>query len=230
MFGDRLVAEMAEPPRRTQQERRSTTRAALLGAALDCLREGGLARFTTTDVVARAGLSQGALFRHFPTKAHLLAATSEHLFDTLSADYEQRFRRLPAANRTAPRAVQLLWDSMRDPRLAAAFELYTAARTDAELQAALEPVVRAHVTRLRRLARELLPGAAAQDGEAFDAFLDLAVLALQGLALEELALPDPAARRRVLAALGALAQLSESKEIPTWDTPSPRSTRSRFFS
>lgn len=230
MLRGRLVTEMAEAPRRTQEERRTTTRAALLGAALECLRDGGLARFTTTDVVARAGLSQGALFRHFPSKARLLAATSEHLFDVLSADYEQRFRRLPAASRTAARAVQLLWDSMRDPRLAAAFELYTAARTDRELQAALEPVVRAHVARLRRVARELLPGAAAQGDEEFDAFLDLAVLALQGLALEELALPDPTARRRVLAALGALAQLADSKEASPWNIPNPRSTRSRSIS
>ena len=43
-------------------------------AALACLEDAGLLRFTTTDVCARAELSQGALFRYFPSKASLLAA------------------------------------------------------------------------------------------------------------------------------------------------------------
>jgi len=196
---------MDPEPRRTQEQRREHTRAALLDAALACLCERGLGRLTTPEVAARAELSQGALFRYFPTKAALLAATSEHLFAELSQDYELRFARLPRARRTLRTAVRLLARSMEDPRLAAAFELYTAARTDPDLQAALDPVVRAHVAQLRSLAASLFPRPATEAPKAFTAFVDLAVLAMQGLVLEELALPDPSTRRRLLATLEELA-------------------------
>jgi len=197
------------PVRRTQQERRDATRTALLEAALGCLCELGLLRLTTTDVCARAQLSQGALFRYFPTKASLLAATSEHLFAELRADYAHRFSRLPAARRNLPEGVRLLWRSMSDPRLAAAFDLYTAARTDAELRDALEPIVRAHVGHLRELARSLMPARAALEPEQLDAMVDLAVLSMQGLVIEEMALRDPPTRKRLLGALDVLARAAD---------------------
>jgi AcrR family transcriptional regulator len=191
--------------RRTQQQRRDTTRSSLLDAGLTCLCDGGLARFTTTEVCTRAGLSQGALFRYFPTKTTLLAATSEHLFATMRAEYERRFSRLPPGRRGLPEALRLLWRSMRDPRLAAAFELYTAARTDGELRGALEPIVRAHVARIRELAASLMPGQAGLDRDAFEALVDLAVLAMQGLVIDEMAVRDRATRKRLLALLEQLA-------------------------
>ena len=197
---------MPPPVRRTQQERRDATRAALLDAALECLCDGGLARFTTTEVCARADLSQGALFRYFPTKSSLLAGTSEHLFATLRKEYEQRFSRLPRERRNLPEGVRLLWKSMSDPRLAAAFELYTAARTDAELREALAPTVRAHVTRIRELADSLLPRHSGLDRDELDASVDVVVLAMQGLVLDEMAFRDPPTRKRLLASLDALAR------------------------
>ena len=175
------------PARRTQEERRATTRAALLNAALDQLLADGLAGFTTTEVCRRAGVSQGALFKHFDTKALLLAAVIEHLFDELRADYERAFTSQPAAQRTALAGVELLWDQMLDPRLAAAFELYTAARTDAGLQSALEGVVGAHVARIHELAGELLPEI--DDARRLVA-VELALSAMQGLVLNQMAVPD----------------------------------------
>jgi AcrR family transcriptional regulator len=197
---------MASPVRRTQKERRDATRTALLEAALESLCDSGLLRFTTTDVCARAKLSQGALFRYFPRKASLLAATSEHLFATLRDEYEARFSKLPAARRNLPEGVRLLWKSMTDPRLAAAFELYTAARTDPELRDALAPIVRAHVTRLRELAHSLLPDHAGLDREQFETAVDLVVLSMQGLVIDEMAVRDGPTRRRLLGALDGLAQ------------------------
>jgi AcrR family transcriptional regulator len=201
------VAPIAPPQaRRTQQERRDATRTALLEAAQSCLCESGLLRFTTTDVCARAKLSQGALFRYFPSKPALLAATSEHLFATLREEYERRFARLDPARRNLSEGVRLLWKSMADPRLAAAFELYTAARTDKVLQGALAPIVRAHVKRLRDLAHSLNPKRAGLGADQFDAAVDLVVLSMQGLVLEEMAFRDPPARKRLLAALDLLAR------------------------
>jgi len=192
------VAPPISPPRRSQQERRESTRAALLAASLDVLMASGLAGFTTTEVCRRAELSQGALFKHFDTKAALLAAVIEHLFDELRHDYELAFTRLSAGRRTPQMGVELLWDQMLDPRLAAAFELYTAARTDADLQAALEPVVAAHVERIHALAAQLIPEI---DADRRRDIVDLALCSMQGLVLNQMALPDATQHRRLRALL-----------------------------
>lgn len=173
-----------------------------MAAALDQLLEAGLAGFTTTEVCRRAGLSQGALFKHFDTKAALLAAVTEHLFDEMRGDYEQRFIDLPARKRTSRAGLDLLWDQMLDPRLAAAFELYTAARTDADLRAALGPVVAAHVERIHGLAAALLP---AVPDEQRTAAVDVAILAMQGLVLQQMAVPNAGQEQRLRSLLDDLS-------------------------
>lgn len=188
--------------RRTQAQRRESTRSALLDAALDQLGIDGLGGFTTTSVCRRAGLSQGALFKHFDTKAELLAAVTEYLFDELRSDFELAFTSLSADERTPRAGIELLWDQMLDPRLAAAFELYTAARTDRDLRAALEPVVAAHVDRIHELGAVLVPEVEAELRR--DA-IDLALLSMQGLVLNQMAMPDPAQYERLRRLLDDLA-------------------------
>lgn len=173
-------------PRRTQAERREATRNALLTASIDQLVEHGLAAFTTTEVCKRAGVSQGALFKHFDSKSALLAAVVEQLFDNLRGDYEVAF--VDLGDSTDVRlAVDLLWARMLDPRLAAGFELYTAARSDADLAAALDPVVAAHCARIHELAAGLLPDIAP---ERLTPLVDLVILSIQGLVLNQMARPD----------------------------------------
>jgi AcrR family transcriptional regulator len=197
----RMLRAMVALQRRTQEERRATTRAALLSAALDALVEHGLAGFTTPDVCRRAGVSQGGLFKHFASKSELLSATAEHLFDRLRADYEAAYLALPPRRRTARHGLQLLWKQMLDVRLAAAYELYTAARTDPELRAALEPVVRAHVDRIAALSASLAGDA---DPRRVRDAVDLAILSMQGLVLNQMALPDAAALGRLARVLDRL--------------------------
>lgn len=50
----------------------AATRARLLEAAAELLAEGGYAAASVAAVADRAGLSAGALYRHFPSKADLL--------------------------------------------------------------------------------------------------------------------------------------------------------------
>lgn len=193
----------APPPRRTQEERRAATRAALLEAALETLVEVGVAGFTTTEVVRRAGTSQGALFKHFPTKADLWTATIEHLFAALRADWERDVQAVAPEERSAHLAVDLLWRQMHDVRIGAAFELYTVARTDTTLRASLEPVVRDHVARLHELSRLALPTDLG-DADDLGGLVDLVVLAIQGLVIDDMAAPDHRAGERLLATIHAL--------------------------
>ena len=211
---------------RTQEARRATTRAALLDATVRCLVERGYAGTTTTEIVARAGVSQGALFKHFPTRAALIAAAAESLFAALVHDFERAFAAgAPSGDRVAV-AFRRLWDVFCDARLRAVWSLYAEAPTDPELRAALAPVVRAHGERVRGFALALFPEAR---GDApLEAVLDAIVLAMQGASLQRGTYLDPARERRTLANLENLARLvfaSAAGGGPAHVTSPPRAAR-----
>lgn len=196
---DRSATRPAPPPRRTQAERRTTTRRGLLDAAIECLVDAGYSGLTTTEVCRRAGVSQGALFKHFASKAELVAAAAEHLFANLIDEFRTGLPALVGSEDRETAVVRQLWTVFQQPRLGAAFELYVAARTDPELALRLSPVSNRHGENLRRYAHELFPEAA--HDAAFDAFVDLGVSALQGAALSRPLQPDAGAHEPMLAVL-----------------------------
>lgn len=198
-----MVALAVCPPPR--QARSRATRRRLLRACVACLAERGLAGTTTPEVCRRAGVSQGALFKHFPTKHALLAAAVEDLFASLVAEYRRGLAAVSACEDRVGAAVRLLWQIMTRPTLQAVFELMAAGRGDRALRRALEAVQVRHRENLRSAARELFPQARG-DGADFDALLDVVLSAMQGASLGSLVLPDPAADAKRLEVLTALAR------------------------
>lgn len=193
-------------PRRTQESRRTATRLALLDAAAGCLVEHGYAGTTTTVIVARAGVSQGALFRHFPTKADLLAATAAHLYEQLVHRYVDRFRRLERESdpdTRLDRAVRLLWKMFESPEWAAALDLTVAARTDADLRVAMASVVDDHAARIRAQAAAIFPELTVAAG--FAITLDLLLETMVGMAVSRITDADTGHYRRLLEHLTELA-------------------------
>jgi AcrR family transcriptional regulator len=65
--------------RKTQEERSTATRDALIRAAIDLIAERGYAATTTNLVADRAGVSRGALQHHFKSRDELIAAVMEQL-------------------------------------------------------------------------------------------------------------------------------------------------------
>lgn len=166
-----------------QQARAIATRAKLIEAASTLLIEAGLRGTTTAAVAARASVSQGALFKHFPTKLDLLASITEALLASLVSAFRDALpRRVPADLDARLRlGVSALWQVFRLPAMQGVFEIYLAARTDPELGRVLEPRITAHRENIHREARALLPELADLPGLA--AGVDAVVYAMQGVAL-----------------------------------------------
>jgi len=194
-----------KPRRRTQDERTAQTRVRVLDAALGCLVDLGYAGTTTTAVAERARVSRGAQLHHFRTRATLVAAAVQHLYAGLTADYEKAFaNHSPGVDRVSA-AIDLLWETFQDPRLAAVLELFVAGRTDRELREQLAPVAARHRERVTELARAYFPAAREMEGP-FEDLLALVLHALQGMAVEQLVERDEAAARRALLRLKEIAK------------------------
>lgn len=150
-------------PRRVQP-RGEATRLRILDETLACISEEGYERTTTVRVCERSGTARGSLLHQFPTRAALMAAAVAHLFERLTADYVAAYAALRADARHVARRVEaageLLLAGYADPRLAAVLDVYAAARTDAELMAALKPVAARHRKAVLALAHELFPATA----------------------------------------------------------------------
>jgi len=198
----------AAPPalgrrREARQQRSVETQARLLEAAIACLVDHGYAGLKTAEIAQRAGLSEGALFRHYPTKADLVVAAVERVF----ADLERRHARLlaqaGAGADVIAAAVRALWRVMTLPAYLATNEVYLAARTDPALRQAIQPMARRHQDNLLQRARALVGN---PDPSEFDDGFDALVLAMQAAAIDAVALQDRGLERRRLAYFEAFAR------------------------
>jgi AcrR family transcriptional regulator len=133
--GDSVPSDAPAPRvRRTQAERRATTRGALLDATIDVLVDHGYSGLTTTMVCERAGVTRGAQAHYFATKADLVVQALSHLTDRLVADLVSK----PLGVADGPEKqytvlLNRLWEIYTGPVSQALLELFVAARTDPEL-------------------------------------------------------------------------------------------------
>lgn len=178
--------EVIGPPK---QARAIATRQRLLVAAAQCLCELGARGTTTTAVAKRAGVSQGALYKHFGSKHHLLAATTEHLFTVLIKAFQGAFGAKVTSSDRLAQVLPELWAVFLMPELYAVVELYIVARTDEALREALIPVMAEHRENLLAEARLLFPEAAAENPR-FDMAVDGIMAAMQGAAMNAAVVRD----------------------------------------
>lgn len=98
--------------RKTQAERTATTRRRLIEATVACLNEHGYAGTTSKVISERAGVSRGAQLHHFPTKAELVVATIEHVFNRNLQRFREAMRAVSAHENRLSAAIDLLWEAM----------------------------------------------------------------------------------------------------------------------
>ncbi len=145
-----VVDTQGIPGRRTQQQRREATTAAVLSAAVDAVVETGPAT-GLAEIARRAGVTKGALQHHFSSKHDLLTAV-------VSAGWNDLVERLEGtcAGSAAPAdrvrsLVDEMWTSYQQPMCRAAFMISSDPNLSEELAARLSPLFQAARDRIDEL-------------------------------------------------------------------------------
>ncbi|QZH74295.1 MAG: TetR/AcrR family transcriptional regulator [Erythrobacter sp.] len=158
------------------------TRSRLIEATIRCLVKYSYANTTTPKVAEEAGLSRGAMLHHFENGRQLMQATLIELHHKRLRAFR---RAVGTLNDDARTLLRSYWEQLLSPKFVAFQELASAARTDKELAATLEPVRKEFNERWHDLAIELFPQWG-RDPKAFRVALALTHNTLEGMALNRL--------------------------------------------
>ncbi|WP_426572213.1 TetR/AcrR family transcriptional regulator [Aquihabitans sp. McL0605] len=197
-----MPPEPAPARRRTQDERRTATRQAILDAAAGRLVEGGLDGVTIAAVAKAAGVSSGAVHHHFGNKLELILALTNHLSDA------SRDAVVHSTDTTAPieervsQMIDTIMAAVFDPATRAQFELHTAARIDPALAQQLNVLnARSAEVYVADLAGVLIE--AQVEPIRVLAAVELSLCAAIGLSLLTISGTDPAIEQRLADSLKA---------------------------
>lgn len=136
--------------RPTQRERRERTIGLIVDATIAALSEVGYSRTSVTEIGARAGVSQGGMFRHFATRLDVIVAAAEAVCERQLTTFSLHLRGTDGSLRDL---LELIREASRDPVNSAWRELLAAARCDPDLRLRLEPTVTGYYARIVELAR-----------------------------------------------------------------------------
>jgi AcrR family transcriptional regulator len=192
---------------RTQQQRREETVARLLDASIATIGEIGYARASAAVIAKRAGMSVGALFRHFETMGDFMAATAQEVGRRQLDSFTKQVAEIPADGPALESALRILRDLTRNPTNAVLYELMIAARTDDKLRATLQVVLEQYSSKIYDAARAL-PGADGVPEEVFPALVALLTNSFDGAAVVQAVLPQPEIEaQRITLAISLLSGL-----------------------
>jgi AcrR family transcriptional regulator len=180
---------------RTQQQRREETTARLLDAGIETIIEVGHARASAAVIAKRAQVSDGALFRHFPTMSDFMAATAREVMRRQLELVIKRVAEIPAAESALEAAVKIQWDVTVNATNTVMFELMVAARTDEKLRATLQSVLAEYAANIYETARAF-PGAERFSDETFATLVAIITNSFNGAAIVRSVLPQPDAEAK----------------------------------
>jgi len=175
---------------RTQQERREATVAGLLDASIATIAEIGYARASAKTIARRAGVSDGALFRHFETMGAFMAATAQEVLRRQLELISKQVAEIPAGGSALEAVLTLLRDLTANSNNAVVYELLIAARTDDKLRSTLSEVLEEYGAKIYDTARGF-PGTDAFPEEMFPNVVALLTNTFDGAAILRTVLPQP---------------------------------------
>jgi AcrR family transcriptional regulator len=199
-------------------ERSARTRLKILTATIDCLYEVGYDQTSTVLVTKRAGVSRGSMLHHFPSKADLIMAASEHIVSLRRAARDKGLAALPTPKEQFLALIDIFWGEYTQRTGIAKIEIMLGSRSDPQLG----PRFAAQEALLERSHRDFVLGLLRRmdidDEPAIQAFVELYVGAVRGLAIKSL-LPGSSPKTEAAIALlkrfqaGMLEDLSAKRPI-----------------
>ena len=175
---------------RTQQQRREETVARLLDASIAAIVEVGYARASAAEITKRAGVSVGALFRHFETMGDFMAATAHEVLRRQLDLGTKAVAEIPADRPALDAMLAILRDVTRNPTNAVMYELMIAARTDEKLRATLQDVLIEYGAKIYDTFRGL-PGADTVPENTLAALVATLINTFDGAAIVRAVVPAP---------------------------------------
>lgn len=187
------------PPKKrpTQAERRQKTKALILETATQILATEGYSNFSSSGVAIRAGVSRGALEHYFPKKIDLIAAACQH---SMTAAVAEANVSVGSAEKAEDPVQAFLTSSEKfffAPGYLAQVELLIAARSDAELENVVFPII----SKARRTLDDLWVETLVQQGHGRDRavrFVEMSHFLLRGMFFVDSWLPYKVDRASVL--------------------------------
>lgn len=169
--------------RRTQADRSTAARSALVDAAIVLLSEEGFARATTAAIAKRANVTTGALHHHFPTKESLFIAVLDQLTEEALAFFSMLTDRGKKAKTAANLLVDTLWSFYGGRRYWAVWEINMGYRHDK----AVHTIIVEHRIRTRARMKEAIqanPGLRAPTKQALANCMQFLLSSMRGIFLD----------------------------------------------
>jgi AcrR family transcriptional regulator len=188
---------------RTQQQRREETIAGLLDASIDTIIDVGYARASAAVIAKRARVSDGALFRHFPTMGDFMAATAREVMRRQLDSFTKQVAEIPANKPALEAALTIMRDLTGNATNTVMYELMVAARTDGKLRSTLQEVLTEYAANIYDVAKAL-PGADQFPDDTFMALVAIITNTFDGAAIVRAVLPQPDIEAKRIALLASL--------------------------
>lgn len=185
----RAMPSIADEPG-LQEAKSARAREKICRAVTACLVEVGYAETSISRVVARAGISKGALQHHFRSKEDMMTATAEWLLGNATF-LHIRNTRSPRAERSLERELMRTWDKgANTDEFRALLEILIKIRTDGQLKARLAQRLQAWQGQATRLTREGYEAVSGDDREV-ELLLTMNSCLIRGLVIQHQYTDDP---------------------------------------
>lgn len=177
--------------------------------------EKGISNLSIQPIVKRAGVSQGALFHHFPSKEHLIAAAFDDLLKEFARQFHQIGDELRQGTITLDAFVDRIATTMASEMFISSMEISMAIRADKAFLALVSDGIWEWRQSLMDFWTQTfeLPG---HDKEAVETHWAMATNTLRGFAFTSTFGGEAEARKRFLAGFADL-YLSQATIRP-WET------------
>ena len=177
--------------KRTQEEKSRNMRRRLIAATLACLQQRGYHGTSISQILTRAGVSRGAWRHHYNNKRDLVAAAAESFLAGPIDKVSELAPLLSESQEPLRTLVDFVWDNFyqgdyRDIWL----EINVACRTDRELKAHIEPIIRDFFDALDRLWQDNFQPIQG-GGVPIEALMNLTLYTMRGMAIQSVSIDEP---------------------------------------